>query len=186
MDFAKGSSIENIFDKLEKILGKKFNKAEEHVLMIYDNLPEKPQSARSMLNVIKEDMQMDCGCCYKLAEPATDILITELTLLQHTINEIKLECDKVGGESAEKIKKLIDHNARIMHVMVTGLKELGMQPDLELYTKTMEMYAATYRIMHNGKPGLFDHIIGMENVISKIVAVRDAKKATENKKEDVK
>lgn len=178
MGFAKGSSIEGIFDKLEKILEEKTQGAEKHVLKLYDNLPENPQSARGMLHAVKEDMKMDCGCCYRLAEPAMDILMTELLLLQHTINEIKIVTDKLDSEAAKKIKKTIDHNARIMHVMITGLKELGIHPSESLYNKTMQMYAMTYRIMNKGggeKDSLFDHIVGMEASINSIIAVRDAK-----------
>ncbi len=173
MDFEKGTSIDAIFNKIEEIMKKKQDGASKRVLDIYNSAHEKPQTARAMFAAIKEDCKLDCGCCYKLSEPALDIAVTELTMLQFMIDEVENIAKRTNNK---EILDMFDHNKRIMQTMIVGLKELGMG-NVNLYEATMKIYARTFQMGRSiPKKEPFDHIVGMEEAISRIVEEAKTKK----------
>jgi len=173
--FPKGTGFDELFKRLEEVINKKSNQVEETVMKIYNDAHIKPISARGLMHAIVQDHKLDCGCCYKLSEPAVDIIVAELTMLQFMLDEVE---NILKRENNTKVLEILDHNKRIMQVMLVGIKQMGVSSEA-LYRATMNVYANNYHLANPGnKKEPFDHIIGMEEAINQIV---ERKKAKDNK-----
>lgn len=170
--FPKDTGIDELFKMLEKIIEKKGAGADKRVLEIYNNAHIKPQTARGLMLSVVEQCKLDCGCCYRLSIPAADMIVAELTMLQLMLDEA--EKVLIKEQHADALKAL-DHNKRIMQVMITGIKEMGLGSS-EIYNLTMKTYASNF---HKANPEAskahFDHIIGMEEAIQQSVERAKAK-----------
>ncbi len=93
-------------------------------------------------------------------------------MLQFMVDEVENIAKRANNK---EILDMLDHSKRIMQTMIVGLKELGMG-NANLYEATMKIYAMTFQMGRSiPKKEPFDHIVGMEEAISRTVEEAKAK-----------